>query len=146
MVDSLERDIYVAEKNLAGAMHGDTVVVSAGIKDKRRRMEGKVKEITKRALKFVLGTFKETPKYGMVYSEMKKYPIEVHINPEDYNGANDGDKVLAEITSYGKAQNKSLWGNVNRLVAEMNDNDFIMNSILIESGFEIDFPAEVTEA
>lgn len=144
MVDSLERDIYVAEKNLAGAMHGDTVVVSAGIKDKRRRMEGKVKEITKRALKFVLGTFKETPKYGMVYSEMKKYPIEVHINPEDYNGANDGDKVLAEITSYGKAQNKSLWGNVNRLVAEMSDNDFIMNSILIESGFEIDFPAEVT--
>ncbi len=143
MVDSLERDIYVAEKNLAGAMHGDTVVVSAAMKDKRRRMEGKVKEITKRALKFVMGTFKETPKYGMVYSEMKKYPIEVHINPEDYNGAKEGDKVLAEITSYGKAQNKSLWGNVNRLVTEMSDNDFTMNSILIESGFEIDFPKSV---
>jgi len=143
LVDNLDKDIYVAQKNLNGAMHGDTVVVSAALKDKRRRMEGKVKEITKRALKFVMGTFKETAKYGTVFSEMKKYPVEVHINPEDYNGANDGDKVLVEITSYGKGQNKSLWGNVSRPVTDMSDNDFRMNSILIESGFEIDFPSEV---
>ena len=143
LVDSLEKDIFVNPKNLNGAMHGDTVVVSASPKLKRQRLEGKVKEIKKRALTQVLGTFKVHSRTGVVYSEMKKYPVEVHINPEDFNGAQDGEKVHVILTSYGKGQNKSLWGKVNKVIEEMNSNDFTMNSILLEHGFEIEFPEDV---
>jgi len=145
LIDDLEEDVYVPATQLKGAMHGDIVKVSVAIRKGKRKQEGKVKEIQERAVKQVLGTFKTFDKHAIVYSDMHRVKIEVNVNPEDYAGAKDDDKVIVKIVSYGKSQNKSLWGEVIKVMKDISRNDYAMNSILMENGFEIDFPEEVMQ-
>jgi ribonuclease R len=143
IIDNLDEDVYIPAKHINGAMHGDIVKVSVAIRKGKKKQEGKIKEIQERAVKQVLGTLKTFAKHAIVYSDMHRVKIEVNVNPEDYAGAKDDDKVIVQIESYGKSQNKSLWGKVIKVMKDISRNDYAMNSILMENGFEIDFPEEV---
>lgn len=143
LVDELEEDIYVSSKNVNGAMHGDTVEVVITKKPWKRKAEGKIKHILKRAVKQIIGTYRQFGKNGIVISQMKRMDIDVHIHPDHINGAIDGQRVVAQITQYGQSQNKAFWGKVVEKYKKISHNDFTMNSILLENGFTVDFPEEV---
>ena len=140
LVDEMEGDVYVPSKFTNGAMHGDIVEVALVVKPWKKRTEGKIKKVIKRALQQVIGTFKDFGKYGVVESGMKRINVEVHIHPDHYNGATSGQKVVAHITEYGQGQNKPIWGKVVEAYEGISHNDYTMNSILLENGFTVDFP------
>ena len=146
LVDDLAEDIYVPVKHVNGAMKGDTVEVAIIRKAaNRKKAEGKIVQILKRAVKQVIGTYRQFGKNGVVISQMKRMDIEVHIHPDDINDASDGQRVVAQITNYGTSQNKAFWGRIVEKYKGISHNDFTMNAILLENGFTVAFPAEVDQ-
>jgi len=135
-------DIYIHAKNLNGAMHKDEVTVLVNLSRSSRKPEGKVISIEKRALKRVTGTIKFFDKYCVVSPEHTRYVPDIIVHFADNMDCNDEDKVIIEITSWGKGNNKSIYGKVIRIVQNLSDHDREMETILMTSGFDFDFSPE----
>jgi len=145
IIDELEDDVYVHEKNLNGAMNKDVVKVSVPKIPGKRKPEGKVINIEERSLTHVIGRYREDKKYGVVYPLNTNDIKDVYVKFDDASDANDGDPVVVEITSWGKSQNKGLWGKVTAVMSEASENDLAMQGILLSNGFDLDFPQEVLD-
>lgn len=145
IVEGLENDIYVHEKNLNGAMNKDIVKVSVPKIRGKRKPEGSVLNIEKRSVTHLIGRLRDNRKHAIVYP-LNHGPIkDIYIKLEDQNDANDGDPVVVEITDWGQGKNKKIWGRVTTVMSEANENDIAMQNILLSNGFDLDFPPEVLE-
>lgn len=144
IVDGQERDIYVPPKFVNGALAGDTVEIVANVQ-KGRRPEGKITKILKRKRVNFIGTFQSFNKYGYVNVEAQRMSLEIKIMPNHFGEANDDDAVVVEIIEFGTGSKKEIIGKVLEVLNTDDRNDFEMNSILINNGFEIIFPPEVLE-
>jgi ribonuclease R len=136
-------DIYVHSKNLNGAFHKDKVTVAVDISRSKRRPEGRIVSIEKRALARIIGHIRLFTKYAVVFPENEKIFPEVIVHHDNTMGSNDNDRVIVEITEWGKGQNKSIWGKVIRILENLTDHEMNMQSILMSNGFDIDFTPEV---
>lgn len=145
VVEGLEDDVYVHEKNLKGAMNKDIVKVYVPKIPGKRKPEGKVIKIEKRSVSHVIGKYREDKKYGVVYPLNTNDIKDVYVKFEDANNASDGDPVVIEITDWGKSQNKNIWGKITTVMSEASENDIAMQGILLSNGFELDFPQEVLD-
>ena len=141
----MEQDIYVASKNLNGAMDKDIVKVSVPFMRGKRKPEGKVIEVQKRFLTNIIGKIREDKKYAVVYPLNTNDINEVQVHFDQMNNAKDGQHVIVEITDWGQGNNKSLWGKVTKVLVEATENDIAMQGILLSNGFELEFPTEVLE-
>ncbi|KXK37168.1 MAG: ribonuclease R [Bacteroidetes bacterium OLB9] len=139
-------DIYVHAKNLKGALHKDTVTVS--VKERfarRRRPEGKVVSIDKRALTRLAGHIRTFKNYAILTPDNSILYPEVLIHHQDTMDSKDNDRVMVEITSWSRGQNKALWGKVIQVLEEMSDIEMNMQSILLSNGFDIEFSDEILQ-
>lgn len=136
-------DIFVPYKHLKGAMHKDVVSVAVQTIKKNRRPEGKIVSIEKRALSHVVGQIHRYDHYALVVPPNSKMLPEVCVQHEDMLESNQGDRVVVEITSWSKAQNKSIWGKVVKVLNNLTDVETNMVEILYSFGFDTDFPKEV---
>ena len=145
IVEGLENDVYVHEKNLNGAMNKDIVKVKVPNIRGKRKPEGTILNVEKRSVTHVIGRFRNDRKHAIVYP-LNHGPIkDIYIKLEDVNDASDGDPVVVEITEWGQGQNKKLWGKVTSVMSEASENDIAMQNILLSNGFDLDFPPEVLE-
>ena len=95
------KDIFIAGRNLHGAMHGDTVEVLLHPDDiMRDGTSGEVTKVLKRANTEIIGTFEKSKSVGFVISDDRKIQEDVYIAKQDFRGAQQGDKVVAQITKY----------------------------------------------
>ena len=147
VTDQSESDIYIPERSVNGAFQGDMVEVQCRLPKGNRRPEGVITKILERGVKDVIGVLKIYPKFGIVYPNGNKRLPDIHIPldkiPEE---ASDNNYVLAHITEYGRSQNKGLWGEVGKVLHEMSHNEMTMQSILLEQGFDLEFPPEVVKS
>lgn len=143
IVDGMENDIFVPERHTGNAMHRDIVKVEVPKRSNKRRPEGKIVEVITRSLTHVLGTLRVFHHYSIVFPDAASRFPEVLIKAEDLHDAKDGDKVVAKVTSWGGSQNKAIWGEVTSVLHEVDDNEVAMQSILLSSGFNLDFPENV---
>lgn len=138
-------DIYVNSKHLKGALHKDEVTVEVNAFGRGRKPEGKVVSIEKRALRRVIGHISLFKNYGVLTPDNTKLYPEVLVNFNDTMGCNNNDRVVVEITQYGKGQNRGIWGKVINILEDISDIEMNMQSILLSNGFDIDFPPEVLD-
>lgn len=143
MIPEMEEDVFIPNKHMNGAMNNDTVEVVISSKPWKKRPDGKVKKVIERALKEVIGVFSNQGKFGIVNVGMNRVNLQVNIHPDHFNEATEGQRVVAKITEYGQSQNKAIWGEIVKTYADISHNEYTMNSILLENGFTVDFPAEV---
>jgi len=143
IVDGQEKDIYVPPRYLNGALQGDTVQIEASIFKHGRRPEGKIKSIIKRKRINFIGTFQDFKKYGYVFVETQRMSLEIRVLPKHFNNATGGDAVVVEVTDFGQNKHHQVIGKIIEILDKDDRNDFEMNAILINNGFEIAFPAEV---
>ena len=146
LVDGLEDDVFVPSKFLMGAMNKDEVLITVSKGSRGKKPSGKVIKILKRNITQVVGKFRKLKQVGLVEYKGKHGVIEVNVNPDDFKGAVNGDSVLVAITSWGKNQNKALWGKIDEVLTETDAHNFAMQQIIIENGFELSFPEEVIAA
>ncbi|HOZ29563.1 MAG TPA: ribonuclease R [Bacteroidales bacterium] len=136
-------DIYVPFNNLNSAMHGDTVKVSLYACRKGGRMEGEVIEVIKRANNQFVGTIECSGSYGFLIPDNPKMVYDIFVPSDGFNGANDGEKVIVEITEWPR-KSKNPKGIVVEVLGKSGDNEVEMHAILAEFGLPYRFP-EVIE-
>jgi ribonuclease R len=91
----------------------------------------------------VLGKLKIFNHYGIVFPEPGTRFPEVLVKKDDLNGAEDNQRVVVNIISWGNNQNKAIWGKVNSILENVSDHEISMQSILLSSGFNAEYPEEV---
>ena len=94
-------DIFIPQRHMKSAMHGDTVEVRA----ERSRMgggkqEGRITVIAERASSRIVGRYEETRRGAVVIPEESRLNMVVSIPVKGRGRAEDGHQVVVELTAY----------------------------------------------
>ena len=137
-------DIQIAPNNTHHALHGDTVKVLMFPQRKMHKPEGQVVEIVKRAKTRFVGVIQKQERFAFMVSDSRTMPVDIFIHIDDLAGAENGEKVLVEMTDWPERMNNPV-GKVIKRLGKPGDNNVEMQSILAEYDFPLDFPKEVEE-
>ena len=137
-------DIQIAPNNTHHALHGDTVKVLMFPQRKMHKPEGQVVEILKRAKTRFVGVIQKQERFAFMVSDSRTMPVDIFIHIDDLGGAENGEKVLVEMTDWPERMNNPV-GKVIKRLGMPGDNNVEMQSILAEYDFPLDFPKEVEE-
>jgi ribonuclease R len=97
-------DIFIGADNTNGAMHNDRVMVRTMKQQPGARQEGEVIRILERANRWVVGTFEDAKRYAFVRPDELRLTQDIFVSKDDFNGAQDGDKVVVEIVKWPEAR------------------------------------------
>ena len=137
-------DIQIAPNNTHHALHGDTVKVLMFPQRKMHKPEGQVVEIIKRAKTRFVGVIQKQERFAFLVSDSRTMQVDIFIHIDDLGGAENGEKVLVEMTDWPERMNNPV-GRVIKRLGKPGDNNVEMQSILAEYDFPLDFPKEVDE-
>ena len=140
-----EEDIFVSQANLNRALHGDTVTVYLYARKKSKQPEGEVVEIVKRKKTTFVGTLDISKNYAFLVSSSRNMPHDIFIPLSKLNGAQNGDKAIAQITEWPK-KSKNPVGQITSVLGKPGDNDTEMHAILAEFDLPHEFPEKVNKA
>lgn len=98
------KDIFIPPDALAGAMHGDTVLVEL-VAHRRDRAEGRVMEVVKRGITRLVGFYVAGRATGLVTPEDPRLPFSVVIKRQQSLGATNGAAVVVEIVKFREQGN-----------------------------------------
>lgn len=144
-VEGLEEDIQVAKTKRKTALQGDLVQVFVYPNQKKgQRTEGEVTTILKRFKKLFTGIFEKhtNGKYGFVVTDRRSVPVDFFIPKEKFGKAENGQKVIVELTEWTD-ETDNPFGKIVEVLGNPDSTDAEMNSILIEYNLPLDFPEEV---
>ena len=137
-------DIQIAPNNTHHALHGDTVRVLMFPQRKMHKPEGQVVEIIKRAKTRFVGVIQRQERFAFMVSDSRTMQVDIFIHIDDLGGAENGEKVLVEMTDWPERMNNPV-GKVIKRLGRPGDNNVEMQSILAEYDFPLDFSKEVEE-
>ena len=134
-------DILVAPGNTHHALHGDTVRLQLFPQRKMHKPEGQVVEILKRARTRFVGVIQKQERFAFMVSDSRTMNVDIFIHADDLAGAENGEKVLVEMTDWPERMNNPV-GRVVKRLGLPGDNNVEMQSILAEYDFPLEFPKE----
>ena len=132
-----ERDYFVPKKRLKGALDGDAVLAVPTGGD-----EAAIVEILSRGKNSVIGVLRTGGRCAYVIPDDKAYCGDVYIHPSLLNGADDGDKVIVDITAYNR--DLTVSGKVREILGRHGDFTVEENAIIARYELRADFPPYVT--
>ena len=135
-------DVFISEKDTAGAFQGDKVeAVITGVREGRKR-EGKIVRILERGLHEIVGIYQQSKHFGFVIPDAPQITQDIFI-PEGCAGeAQDHQKVVVELTSYG-ALGKKPEGKVVEILGYPSDPGVDVLSVAKDMGLPMEFPEKV---
>lgn len=147
VVQDREDDIYVAPKFVNNALNGDVVKVRFWKPRGRFKAEGEIVEIIERATEHFVGIYQEYSKYGLVTIEGKQ-EFEVVVDFDENLGAQNGEMVVVKLKEDAETNNRfsNPSGTITSVLGKPGSSDLDMQAILINNGFNIEFPPEVINA
>ena len=92
-------DIFVAGRNLADAIHGDTVLVQI-TSDRKGRQEGRVVMVVRRNLERLVGIFHQQGQGGTVIPDDKRLRLTIAVQAGQTLAAKEGEAVMVQITDF----------------------------------------------
>ena len=137
-------DIQIAPNNTHHALHGDTVRVLMFPQRKMHKPEGQVVEILKRAKTRFVGVIQKQERFAFMVSDSRTMNVDIFIHIDDLGGAENGEKVLVEMTDWPERMNNPV-GKVIKRLGKPGDNNVEMQSILAEYDFPLEFPKEAED-
>ncbi len=144
VVDGMPDDIYINERGLSNALHGDLVEVAI-IKVKRNgKPIGEIKKVLERAQTEFVGTIEKSLKYAFLVPDSKRMPVDIFIPLSKLNGAENGEKAIAKMTDWPKEAD-SPFGEIIKVLGKPGENETEMHAILAEYGLPSEFPKRVEE-
>lgn len=141
-LEDQEEDLYIPQDDTMGAFHKDRVQVKVKEERTGQRREGTIVQILGHGITEVVGTFEKSKNYGFVIPDNQKIQQDIFIPREHTLGANDGDKVVAKITSYG-GKNKNPEGRVQEVLGAQGAPGIDVLSIARAYELPMDFPVKV---
>lgn len=146
MIEGREDDIYVAAKNVNNALNGDVVKIRFWKPRGRFKAEGEVVEIIQRATDHFVGIYQEFSRFGLVTIEGKQ-EMEIMIQLDDAKDAQNGEMVVVQIQDNQNPDRRfnNPVGVITSVLGKPGSSNLDMQAILINNGFNIEFPPEVVK-
>ena len=142
IVEDLEDDIKVSNKNLNKALNGDTVEVYVFKRKRGGRMEGEVTNIIKRKRTEFVGTIQVSDKFAFVECMGYNMYTDIFVPKSKINKAEDGDKVLVKMEGW-EQNSESPLGSVLKVLGKPGEHNTEIHAILAQYGLPYEFPYEV---
>ncbi|MEY4934863.1 MAG: hypothetical protein RIS64_1222 [Bacteroidota bacterium] len=144
----LKTDIYISPNRMNGAFHGDRVAVTGyGDPERGQRVEGEITKILERATEHFVGRVYQQGRYRVVLPDREGMPaIYLSQDPEAQilsQEAQTGEKVVVKIIHWQSPRREFPEGVITAILGKPGSNDMEMKSILINNGFNIEFPEAV---
>ncbi len=143
LVEGMDKDVLVRPNDFNRAFHGDTVRVQI---DKHavpgKRTEGKITEVVERKQTEFIGDLQVGKNFAFFIADTEKPMPDFFIPGDKLNGALNGERVVARLTKWDKADKKPE-GEVVKVIKAEDMNDFAMKELLIDNGFPLIFDAAV---
>jgi ribonuclease R len=137
-------DVYVAARDMNGAMHGDLVAARLHAGDGRGR-SGEIARILERGRTDVVGRFERQGKVGIVVPSDRRIRGEFFVSDAEAAEARTGDMVVARITRYPSSRQPGQAA-VSEVLGPEGASGVDIEVIIREHGLRTHFPAEVEEA
>ena len=103
-LESTSEDIFISEKNLGGAVHGDTVLISIDKNIPKKGYTGKktgnVEKIISRGITCLVGTFSVNNGVNLVVPDDPRFADSIFIAPDSTLNAKPNTKVYVKILEY----------------------------------------------
>lgn len=143
--ETTEKDIFIAPKNINGALNEDVVEVEIiRESDKNKSKEGKIIRIVRRGKDTLVGTFKSSKSFAFVVPDDKRFGTDIYIPKKKFGRARDNHKVVVRITKYPE-KGKKAEGEVVEVIGNINQAGVDMLSIIKEFKLPARFPEDVVQ-
>jgi ribonuclease R len=142
VVEDLEDDILVKNKNLNKALHGDTVEVYVFKRRRGGKTEGEITNIIKRKTTEFVGVIDIQEKFAFVEMSDPKMYTDIFVPKKNINNAKQGEKVLVAIEDW-PTNADSPFGTVIKSLGMPGEHNTEIHSILAQYGLPYEFPPEV---
>ncbi|MAN28563.1 MULTISPECIES: ribonuclease R [Mesonia] len=144
IVEELEEDVYIPQKNINKAFDGDRVKIYVYRKRTNKKNEGEVVEVIERKKLNFVGILHLNDKFGFVEIQNPKMYTDIFV-PKD-KLPKEAKNGLVVTVKFEKWDDKdSPTGSVMEVLGEPGSHETEMQTILIENGLPHDFPKEVEE-
>ncbi|QOR34474.1 ribonuclease R [Clostridium sp. 'deep sea'] len=142
--DREEEDVFISSEKLNGAMHGDKVIARLywPVEGKKKR-EGEVIRIIKRARTSIVGRMEIIKRnHGFIIPDSKRLGRDFYVAKSDFNGAKNGDKVVADITSW-PMKRRAPEAKVTKILGKEGDKGVDTLSVIHQYDLPLEFPESV---
>jgi len=137
-------DLYISFAHLNGAMHEDLVLARMLPGGAGPRREGEVIRILQRKNFKIVGTFTNGRRVNFVVPDDVRLHQDVIVPPGCSLGAQEGDKVVVEITRWPEAR-RLPEGKVVEVLGRSGDPGIDVLCVIKKYELDLDFPPEVLE-
>ncbi|QAA82287.1 RNB domain-containing ribonuclease [Aequorivita sp. H23M31] len=144
IVEDLEDDIFVSNKNLNKALNGDTVEVYVFKRKRGGKSEGEVTKILERKRTEFVGTIQVHDNFAFVNVSDGKMYTDIFVPKDKINGAKNGEKVLVAMEDWPEKA-ESPFGSVIKILGMPGEHNTEIHSILAQYGLPYEFPQEVED-
>lgn len=138
-------DVYVATRDTAGAMHGDTVAVRLYAKQAKQGLSGHVVEVVERANQRLVGIYERHGKVGIVVPTDPRVRKDVFVSREDSLQARNGEAVVVHLTVF-PTKTIAAQGVIEELLGMPDEPGVDIEMVIREHGLRTRFPEEVRAA
>ncbi|TDT46301.1 ribonuclease R/exosome complex exonuclease DIS3/RRP44 [Maribacter spongiicola] len=142
VVEGMDDDIFIPANKLNKAFHKDKVEVYIYPRSKSKKLEGEIVKILERYKTTFVGIVDMQKTFAFVRPSDFRMYTDIFVSKDKLNGANDGEKVLVEITDWPDDVD-SPFGRVTEVLGIPGEHDTEIHSILAEYGLPYSFPADV---
>jgi ribonuclease R len=140
-----QEDIFIAPRFIGSASDGDTVRVSLFAESTGRKKglkkEGEIIEVLSRSNTAIVGTLQRNRKLYVVANDNRNGK-DVFVSKDDLNGAEEGDKVVVEVESWGSGH-QNPEGKIIEVLGQAGEVASEIKSVAREFKLPLSFPAEV---
>ena len=134
--------IFIAERSLNCALHGDYVKIKLYPIRRRKELEGEVIEVIKRAREQFVGILEIRQDVSFLKVDKKQLPMNIIIPPHKLNGAKKWQKCIAIITFWENKYENPI-GEIIDVLGDVGNNNTEMHAILAEFGLPYRYPQDV---
>lgn len=138
-----DKDFYISERDLNGAIHEDFVLIEKKKEQKGDKQEARILKRLKQNLKTVSGTYIKNSNGSIIKPDDSKLTFDVIVEPECPKAV-DGHKVVATLNSYND-ENKTGKATITNIIGHKNDPGVDILSIVAKHGIKIDFEDETVK-
>lgn len=142
--EEVDTPVYIASRNMMHALSGDKVKVHLFARRKGHDLEGEIVEVIERAKTQFVGTVELTKNYAFLIPSGKS-TFDIFIPGDALNGAQTGQKAIAEITEW-PSNAKNPVGRIIEVLGDKGDHNTEMHAILAEYELPWKFPSKVERA
>ena len=144
VIEGMDDDVFVPFNKLKKAFHKDTVEVYIYPRRNGKKLEGEITRVIERKKTAFVGIVDMQKTFAFVkISDFRMY-TDIFVPKDKIKGAEDGDKVVVEITEWPDKASSPL-GAITSILGKPGEHHTEIHSILAEYGLPYEFPIEVEQ-